>query len=100
MEAVRSHKLLVVLVGVVGALVLLTYGPRRVHEGPTSKTTTVITVSASGEVTRVGSTHLVESSEPRLGTLLASVVLAAAPIVWLSADGLQRARRDRVRARP
>jgi hypothetical protein len=78
--------------GVVAAVVLLSYGPRReVDLSSHPRTVSVITVGPDGSVTHVD-VEETRSSKPRLATYVAGAVVLVTPVGWVFAT--RRSRRD------
>lgn len=78
--------------GIVAAVLLLTYGPRRdVDLSSHSQTVSVITVGPDGSITHID-VEKTRSTEPRLVTYVASAIVAVAPVGWVFVT--RRSRRD------
>ena len=78
--------------GIIAALVVLNYGPRRdVDTSSHPRTVTVITVGPDGAISHVD-VEKTRSTEPRLVTFIAGSIVAVAPITWVLAT--RRSRRE------
>lgn len=78
--------------GIVAALVVLTYGPHReVDLSANPRIVTVVSVGPDGSIGRIeiAKTH---STQPRLITYIASAIVVVAPVGWVFAT--RRSRRD------
>ena len=78
--------------GILAAVVLLTYGPRReVDLSLHPRTVTVITVGPDGSITHLD-IEKTQSTKPRMVTYVAGAIIALAPVGWVFAT--RRSRRD------
>ena len=78
--------------GIVAAVLLLTYGPRRdVDLSSHSQTVSVITVSPDGSISHV-EVEKTQSTAPRLVTYIVAAFVAVVPVSWVFAT--RRSRRD------
>lgn len=78
--------------GIVAALVLLTYGPRRdLDLSSHPRKVTVVTVGPDGSISHV-EIDKTRSTEPRLMTLVACAIVAVAPVSCVFAT--RRSRRE------
>ncbi len=69
--------------GILAAVVLLTYGPRRELDlSSNARTVSVITVGPDGSITHID-VEKTRSTEPRLVTYVASAIVAVAPVGWV-----------------
>ena len=69
--------------GILAAVVLLTYGPRReVDLSSNARTVSVITVGPDGSITHIDG-EKTRSTEPRSVTYVAGAIVAVAPVGWV-----------------
>ena len=81
--------------GIVAALVALTYGPRRDADSSFKpRTATVVSVGSNGAISQIDIAKG-RATEPRLITYIASAIVAVAPVGWVLAT--RRSRRERGR---
>lgn len=78
--------------GIVAALVLLTYGPRRdLDQSSHPRTVTVVTVGPDGSINHID-IEKTRSTQPRLVTFIVCAIVAVAPVSWVFAT--RRSRRE------
>jgi len=79
-------------VGLVAALVMLTYGPRRnVDLSSKPRTATVITVGPNGSITHVDVVQG-QANKPRAVTFVVAALAAVTPVGWMFVT--RRSRQD------
>ncbi|MGZ4702677.1 MAG: hypothetical protein ACXV98_15810 [Ilumatobacteraceae bacterium] len=78
--------------GFVVAFMVLLNGPRSVERTLHPVTTHSITVDENGMITGLDTTQASAVSKRRLGTYIASAVVAGAPTVWLITRRVRRSR--------
>ena len=78
--------------GLVVAFIVLLNGPRSVERTLHPVTAHSITIDENGMITGLDTAQASAVSKPRLGTYIASAVVAATPLVWLTARRVRRSR--------